>query len=50
MQDESAACSTCAWNKRDRETHEWTCSNEESECFGCFTGYSDSCDEYEARG
>lgn len=43
-------CGTCIYNKRTRDSHNNTvymCSNEESERYGDYTGYNDSCEEWD---
>ena len=40
-------CGQCKWHRKENE--EWTCHNPESECWGCYTGYNDHCDEFEER-
>lgn len=43
-------CGKCIYNKRTRDSHNNTvymCSNEESERYGDYTGYNDSCEEWD---
>ena len=47
-----AVCGACKYNKRD-----WTnpnnpnfyCNNEMSDCYGCNTAYTDTCDEWACK-
>ena len=43
-------CGTCEWNRRDwtnPNNPDYYCGNKESEAYGCNTGYTDGCDEWE---
>ena len=41
-------CGTCGWHKYDDDV-DFICSNEESEGYGEYTMYEDSCDCWEGR-
>ena len=40
-------CGTCIHHRKENE--ELICKNPDSECYGCYTEYRDSCDSYEER-
>lgn len=42
-------CGKCKWHRKDRDTGEWICKNEYSECYGCVTEYNDYCEDLESR-
>lgn len=44
---ETKCCGTCKWHKRVLD--DWICSNSDSEYCTDYTGYSDTCEEWEAR-
>ena len=45
LQDE--ICGLCIHHRKDDGC--WVCNNPESECYGCYTEYSESCVEFEER-
>ena len=47
--NEGKCCGTCKFHFYDRDDEDWVCDNLESECYMDFTGYEDSCEEFEAR-
>lgn len=47
MDDEERICGKCI-NHRYSDG-EWICNNPDSECYGCYTEYRDSCTDWEAR-
>ena len=40
-------CGTCKHSVLDGESNEWVCNNDESERYGEYTEYADSCEEWE---
>lgn len=40
-------CGYCLHHRKELE--EWICKNPDSECYGCYTEYRDTCDEFEDR-
>lgn len=40
-------CGTCKWHKR--AINDWICTNDNSEYCADYTGYNDTCDEWEGR-
>ena len=40
-------CGKCKYHRKDNE--EWVCKNPESEYYGDYTEYKDTCDEFEDR-
>ena len=47
MANNDEICGKCLHHRKECE--EWICKNPESECYGCYTEYNDTCDEFEAR-
>ncbi|MEE8886225.1 MAG: hypothetical protein SOI56_06630 [Eubacteriales bacterium] len=45
--DPDECCGTCRFHRNDG--HDWICTNEVSCCYGCYTEYTDSCEEYDKR-
>ena len=45
--DEDQICGQCYYHRKQSE--EWICNNPDSECYGCYTEYRDTCDEFEDR-
>lgn len=43
-------CGECRFHMHDQDNDEWVCNNPDSECYGCETYYSDTCDDAEERG
>lgn len=48
MRNEEQCCGTCKYHEPVLEG-DWLCNNEASEYHWDFTGYSDSCEEWEVR-
>lgn len=42
-------CGTCKYNGYDRENKSFICDNPDGEYFGCDTGYSDKCPDWEEK-
>ena len=42
-------CGTCKWHEYDKAGKDWVCVNDASENVADFTGYEDSCDEWEGK-
>ena len=42
-------CGNCKHHKRDKESGEWICHNQESDNFGLEIEYSDSCVDFEEK-
>ena len=42
-------CGECTFCRKDRESGEWICCNEESENYGLETDYNDRCEEGDYR-
>lgn len=40
-------CGHCIHHRKDEGV--WVCNNPESECYGCYTEYEETCDEFEER-
>lgn len=40
-------CGKCIHHRKEIE--EWICHNPDSECYGCYTEYRDTCDKFEDR-
>ena len=40
-------CGKCIYHRKEDE--EWICNNPDSECYGCYTEYNDTCTNYEER-
>lgn len=40
-------CGKCKYHRKENE--EWVCTNQDSECWGCYTEYRDTCDCFEER-
>ena len=47
MKDTEEICGKCIHHRKRNE--EWICDNPESECYGCYTEYNDSCNDFEER-
>lgn len=47
MRDDREVCGTCIYHKRENHTDGWVCVNSESDYFGDWTEYTDTCDEFE---
>lgn len=47
MDDEERICGKCIYHRYD--DGEWVCNNPDSECYGCYTEYRDSCNDFETR-
>jgi len=45
--DKEKICGTCRWHQRSGD--DWLCVNSDSEYCSDWTGYTDSCSEYEGR-
>jgi hypothetical protein len=45
--DGDKICGTCKWHSRDGE--DWICVNGDSDHRADWTGYDDTCDEWEER-
>ena len=43
-------CGNCGYCVLEGESNEWVCNNEESDRYGEYTEYADSCEEWEERG
>jgi len=48
MRDSDQICGCCKWHKRT-ESGYWVCVNNESEYCSDWTGYDDSCIDWEAE-
>ena len=46
---EERICGECRHHLFDAESEDWVCENPESENHGSWTGYEDSCEEWEGR-
>lgn len=44
---EDENCGHCQHHRKDDE--EWICNNPDSECFGCYTEYKDTCEDFKER-
>lgn len=42
-------CANCEYNTHDEECGEWSCGNEESDCYGLPTFYDDGCEFFEEK-
>lgn len=40
-------CGHCLHHRKRDE--EWICNNPDSECYGCYTEYEESCEDFEER-
>lgn len=40
-------CGTCKWHKREPLEEGWFCTNENSDCYSCWTDYKDFCPDWE---
>lgn len=49
MDNKRDCCGNCLYHRKDRDSNEWTCNNEESENYGLETGYCDWCQNHEER-
>ena len=49
MENEGKNCGNCSFHRYDRGYDDWRCCNTESEYQEDFTGFEDSCEEWEIR-
>lgn len=42
-------CGNCRWHEYDELFDDWVCVNPDSDYVADFTGYEDSCEEFEER-
>lgn len=49
MSDCRECCGTCCYNKKDWQTKEFCCGNEDSENYGLQTFYDDGCEDWEEK-
>ena len=42
-------CGTCRWHEYDTYGQDYSCVNDDSENAGYYTGYNDTCDEWEGK-
>ena len=49
MFDDREICGTCKWHVKDNDNDGWICVNPDSECCSDYTGYNDSCWDWESR-
>lgn len=47
MSKNEEICGTCISHRN--EDGEWICNNPDSECFGCYTEYRDTCNSWDER-
>lgn len=47
--EEERVCGTCRWHTKDNDEGDWVCDNLDGEYFQNYTGYDDSCPDWEAR-
>lgn len=46
---EEQNCGTCLYHKKDNDEGDWVCDNHDGEYFQDFTGYDDSCPDWEGK-
>lgn len=49
MFDDREICGTCLWHKHEDVDDGWVCTNPDSEYCSDWTGYEDSCWEWESK-
>ena len=49
MFNDREVCGTCRFHEKDDEHDDWICTNPDSEHCSDWTGYEDSCWEWESR-
>ena len=49
MRDAEKFCGTCKWHELENIDDGWICVNAKSDYCTYWTGYKDTCDEWEAR-
>lgn len=51
MIDKDKCCGTCEWHMPSvvEWGKDWICGNEQSEQYATYTGYEDSCEDWEDR-
>lgn len=42
-------CGNCKWHEHDELFGDWVCVNADSEYLSDFTGFEDSCEEFEEK-
>lgn len=47
QRNDEEICGKCIHHRY--EYGEWVCENRDSECWGCYTEYRDTCSDFEAR-
>lgn len=47
MKEERSICGNCKWSRQDVPFGDFTCHNQQSDCYGCECMYDDSCEEFQ---